>query len=469
MALSIANNVTSLNAQNSLSRTSNNLAKSLERLSTGLKVNRGADGPAALVISEQQRAQISGLRAAIDNTNKAIAVVQTGEGALNEMNTLLTKLRSLMVDSANTGVNDTNALAANQAEIDNILTSIDRIANNTQFGSRKLLDGSSGVSGTATDADVTVLKATNETVAGAYAINVTTAAEKANVTAATGQTANLAADEVLTINGVQISLKAGMSQNQVIDRINEFTNQTGVKADNNGAGGATRLLSTAFGSSAEISVVSNVAAAANSSGFGNSVLNDTGVDIAGTINGVAATGSGNTLTATSGVAKGLSVSIALVNSTAIATVTGAQGNVNVTNNALSFQVGANAGQNVKLSFDKMNITALGIGASSVFTNLSQVTTANADEGLKVIDAAIDDVSKFRGRLGAFQQNTLESNVNNLKATLENTVASESVIRDTDFAQEIANFTKYQTQIQAGTTVLGNANALTSLVANLLRG
>lgn len=469
MALSIANNVTSLNAQNSLSRTSNNLAKSLERLSTGLKVNRGADGPAALVISEQQRAQISGLRAAIDNTNKAIAVVQTGEGALNEMNTLLTKLRSLMVDSANTGVNDTNALAANQAEIDNILTSIDRIANNTQFGSRKLLDGSSGVSGTATDADVTVLKATNETVAGSYAINVTTAAEKANVTAATGQTANLAADEVLTINGVQISLKAGMSQNQVIDRINEFTNQTGVKADNHGAGGATRLLSTAFGSSAEISVVSNVAAAANSSGFGNAVLTDTGVNIAGTINGVAATGSGNTLTATSGVAKGLSVSIALVNSTAIATVTGAQGNVNVTNNALSFQVGANAGQNVKLSFDKMNITALGIGASSVFTNLSQVTTANADQGLKVIDAAIDDVSKFRGRLGAFQQNTLESNVNNLKATLENTVASESVIRDTDFAQEIANFTKYQTQIQAGTTVLGNANALTSLVANLLRG
>jgi flagellin len=469
MALSIANNVTSLNAQNSLSRTNNSLAKSLERLSTGLKVNRGADGPAALVISEQQRAQISGLRAAIDNTNKAIAVVQTGEGALNEINTLLTKLRSLMVDSANTGVNDTNALAANQAEIDNILTSIDRIANNTQFGSRKLLDGSSGVSGTATDADVTVLKATNETVAGAYAINVTTAAEKANVTAATGQTANLAANEMLTINGVQISLTAGMSQAQVIDRINEFSNQTGVKADNHGAAGATRLLSTAFGASASISVVSNVAAAANSSGFGNSVLNDTGVDIAGTINGVAATGAGNTLTATSGVAKGLSVSIALVNSTAIATVTGAQGNVNVTNSALSFQVGANAGQNVKLSFDKMNISALGIGASSVFTNLSQVTTANADEGLKVIDAAISDVSKFRGRLGAFQQNTLESNVNNLKATLENTVASESVIRDTDFAEEIANFTKFQTQIQAGTTVLGNANALTSLVANLLRG
>lgn len=467
MALSLVNNVTSLNAQNSLSRTNNSLAKSLERLSTGLKVNRGADGPAALVISEQQRAQISGLRAAIDNTSKAIAVVQTGEGALNEMNMLLTNLRRLMVDSANTGVNDTNALAANQAEIDNILSTIDRIANNTQFGTRKLLDGSSGVNGTATDPDVTVLKATNDTVAGSYAISVTTAGEKANISAGTTQTQALAANEVLTINGVQISLTAGMSQAQVIDRINEFTNVTGVKADNSGT--TTRLVSTAFGASASISVVSNVAAASNSSGFGTTVQNDTGVDIAGTINGVAATGSGNTLTATSGVAKGLSVSIALAAATGVATVTGAQGNVNVSNNALSFQVGANAGQKVSLAFDKMNITALGVGVSGVFSNLSQVTTANATEGLKVIDAAIDDVSKFRGRLGAFQQNTLESTANNLKATLENTVAAESVIRDTDFAEEIANFTKFQTQIQAGTTVLGNANALTTLVANLLRG
>ncbi len=469
MALSIANNVTSLNAQNSLSKTSNSLSKSLERLSTGLKVNRGADGPAALVISEQQRAQISGLRAAIDNTNKAISVVQTGEGALNEMNTLLTKVRSLMVDSANTGVNDSNALAANQAEIDNILTTIDRIASSTQFGSRKLLDGSSGVSGSATDADVTVQRATVDTVAGAYAVSVGTAGEKAVAAALTGQSSALAADETLTINKVQINLTAGMSQAQVIDRINEYTDQTGVIADNNGASSATRLLSTQFGSAAAISVVSNVASAATSSGFGTGVISDTGVDIVGTLNGVAATGSGNTLTATSGAAKGLSVSIAATGATGFATVTGAQGNVNVSNNALSFQVGANAGQKVVLSFDKVTTSSLGIGGSTFFSNLGQITTANADEGLKVVDAAINDVSKFRGRLGAFQQNTLESNANNLKTTLENTTASESVIRDTDFAEEIANFTKYQTQIQAGTTVLGNANAMTSLVANLLRG
>src|SRR5882724_7087132 len=108
MALTITNNIASLNAQANLNRTSGALSRSLERLSSGLKINRGADGPAALVISEQQRAQIAGLKTAIDNTNKAVALVQTGEGALNEINSLLVKVRGLALDSANAGVNDAN-------------------------------------------------------------------------------------------------------------------------------------------------------------------------------------------------------------------------------------------------------------------------------------------------------------------------------------------------------------------------
>src|SRR2546423_1782689 len=111
MSLSITNNVASLTAQHNLNRTSGLLNQSLERLSSGLKINRGADGPAALVISEQQRAQIAGLNAAIDNTSKAISMVQTTEGALNEINGLLLKVRSLAVDSSNTGVNDANSLS----------------------------------------------------------------------------------------------------------------------------------------------------------------------------------------------------------------------------------------------------------------------------------------------------------------------------------------------------------------------
>ena len=469
MSLTITNNVASLNAQGSLNRTSNALSSSLQKLSTGLKINKGADGPAALVISEQQRAQIAGLKTAIDNTNKAVSLVQTGEGALNEVNSLLTKVRSLAVDSANSGVNDSTAQAANQAEIKNILSTVDRITGTTKFGSKNLFDGSAGVSGTTSDTDVTFLKATTDSVSGTYAVAVTTQGEKANVEAGTAQAANLANDENLSVNGTQIKLTKGLSQQQVIDKINEYSSQTGVTADAGGTAGATRLVSNNYGSGAAITAISDRTGAANSTGLGTTALTDSGVDVAGTINGVAATGSGNVLSATSGAAKGVSVSLGASAAGAVTTVNGAQGNVTVANNSLVFQVGANSGESVKVSFDKISSTNIGVGASNNFANLASIDTSNGAEALKVIDKAISDVSELRSRLGAFQSNTLQSTANNLQTTLENTTAAESVIRDTDFASEIANYTRLQTQVQAGSTVLGNANQQTALIANLLRG
>ncbi len=481
MALTLTNNVASLNAQNNLTKTNGMLGKSLERLSTGLKVNRGADGPAALVISETQRAQISGLRAAIDNTNKAVALVQTGEGALNEMNTLLNKVRSLAVDSANSGVNDTTAQAANQAEIGNILGTVDRIASTTKFGNKALFDGTAGITGNTGVATTQFLGADPTTKAGAYAVVVGTAAEKANVTAGGPiQATPLTQDETLNVNGVQIKLTSGMSQSQVIDQINQYSTQTGVTADLAAVPGpsATRLVSNTFGSEAKVTVFSDQAATGaigyTSSGFGTASVSDSGLDVAGTIDGVAATGKGNVLTSTNGNSKGVQVAVlptVIVGPAPnpVATATGAQGNVNVQDNSLTFQVGANSGETVKVSFDKLNTGNLGVGASSLYSSLSQIDTSNGAEALKTIDKAIADVTDLRGRLGAFQSNTLESTANNLRNTLENTTAAESVIRDTDFASEIANFTKYQTQMQAGSTVLGNANQITQLVAGLLRG
>ncbi|MBI3407997.1 MAG: hypothetical protein HY040_06530 [Planctomycetes bacterium] len=202
MSLSITNNVASLNAQNNLTRTSSMLSKSLERLSSGLKINRGADGPAALVISEQQRAQIAGLTAAIDNTSKAVSLVQTAEGALNEINSLLTRIRSLAIDSANTAVNDNSALTANQSEIQNSLDTITRIANNTQFGQQKLLNGTLGVTVTRTDvvnaavtSQVTTGLSTSNLAAGNYHLKVTTAF----VPAVTGVAATSTAGATVTV------------------------------------------------------------------------------------------------------------------------------------------------------------------------------------------------------------------------------------------------------------------------------
>src|SRR5437588_11472586 len=133
MSLSIMNNVSSLTAENNLNKTSSMMNQSLARLSSGYKINKGADGPAALVISEEQLNQMAGLQAAIDNTSKAVSMIQTTEGALGTVNDLLTQIRSLALSSANSGANDANALAANQAQITNALDTIDRIAANTQF------------------------------------------------------------------------------------------------------------------------------------------------------------------------------------------------------------------------------------------------------------------------------------------------------------------------------------------------
>lgn len=474
MALGIANNVSALNAQNNLNRSSNKLNSSIERLSSGFKVNRGADGPAALVISEKQRAQISGLKAAIDNTEKAVAVVQTAEGALNEINSLLVKVRSLAIDSANTGVNDEDALAANQAEISNALETINRIAENTQFGEKKLLDGSSGKNGVPSDSDVTFLKASQDTQAGNFAVNITTAAESAKATSTATQTGNLAADETLTINGVNITLEAGLSRAQVQSRINEFSGQTGVTAaDDPGAANTTRLITTQKGSEATISVISNTAAgvAGTTSGFGDSEITDAGVDIAGTIGGSAAVGTGTTLTGTAGDSKGIALTIGNATDPADS-VTGAQGTVTVTDNSLVFQIGANAGQTVDVAIDSAQATGLGVGiAGNQFSSLNDIdvtSASKAQDTLGVVDAAIDEITNLRGTLGAFQSNTLESTANNLRGTLENTVNAESVIRDTDFAEEISNFTNSQVLVQAGTSVLSNANQSSQLILSLLR-
>ena len=142
MSLRINNNVEALNAHRNLAQNDQLLAKSIERLSSGQKINTGADGPASLVISEGLRAQVASLHQATENNESAISIVQTAEGALNEVSRLLVDMRQRTVAAANVGVNDQNMVTASQQEIENALSSIDRISQNTQFGGEKLLNGS---------------------------------------------------------------------------------------------------------------------------------------------------------------------------------------------------------------------------------------------------------------------------------------------------------------------------------------
>lgn len=492
MSLAINNNVPSLTAQNNLGRTSSMLAKSLERLSSGLKVNRGADGPAALVISEQQRAQISGLQAAIDNASKAVAMVQTTEGALNEINGLLTKIRALAIDSANTGVNDANALAANQAEVSNALATIDRIATTTKFGTKNVLNGQAAVDATISGANnggLGALRAGTNIAGGAYTVAIANnTGTGGSVTGPAGAGSLAAAGSVVLSGGgltsdVTVALGIGDNVASTATKIQAALDNAAAQGAGNGkfvvdvvGGTQVRIRSNILGSGA-ITASSDSAGTAAVVGFatGAGTTGTAGAALSVTVNGQATTvslgsqGLNNQITFAG--TEGLKFSVNVSNG-AVAFNTSTT--VSVSDNGLVFQIGANANEIAKISVEKATTDVLGTGVSGLTTgvaNLSliDVTTFDgAQDSIKVIDQAINEITSLRGKLGAFQGNTLESTVNNLRNTLENTVAAESVIRDTDFAQETANFTKYQVLMQVGTSVLSNSNASAQLVLSLLQ-
>lgn len=473
MALSVQTNVASLTAQRNLLRSTTRLNTSLERLSTGLKINRAKDDASGLVISENQRAQINGLEQAIANTDRALNLVQTAESALSEVNSLLLNVRQLVIDSANEGTNDQQALAANQAEIDNILDTIDRIAGQTKFGSLNLLNGQGGVTAQADDAEVTFVDATGRVAVpatGTQAVNILTAGERAVVT---GASATLTGDETLTINGVVFNFAAGTTDAQVVAAVNQRSSDTGVRAQDDGT--VIRYETIDFGSRESITVEASTTALGVATA--NVVQTDQGQDIGGTIGGVAGTGIGRNLTA-----GGIEIAVDSAGATdSHTTVTGAQGNIGAfLDNSRVFQIGAFENETATLSIGRIATGDLGQGtlnqqsngvAADQFDNLSQIDVSTFDRAtnsLLVVDQSIREIAGARGELGAFQRNTLEATQATKRTELQNLEEAESTIRDTDFASEIAKFTNEQIRQQSASTVLGLANQSAQSILSLLQ-
>jgi flagellin len=178
MALRINHNIAALDAQRNLALTTAGMTRTMEKLSSGFRINRASDDPAGLVISEQFRAQVAGLNRAIQNSEGSINMIQTAEGALTEINNLLISMRELAIHAANEGFNDANQLAADQAEINNAIKTIDRISANTQFGTKKLLDGSKANVATITTANTSVVALRDSTLStGTHSISATKTAD----------------------------------------------------------------------------------------------------------------------------------------------------------------------------------------------------------------------------------------------------------------------------------------------------
>lgn len=483
MSYRINTNVAAMSALRNVGNTGMAFQASIAKLSTGLRINNAADDPAGLIISENFRAQIASIDQAVRNNQDAVNYVKTAEGALDEVSRLLRDARTLALGAANTGALSSAQIQANQNQLNSIAASVTRIAQQTQFGTKKLLDGSSGVQASnLSSANVTGLQFGGSfnsaaiTTNSLITVSVSTAATRASMTGSvvfTNATDTVSAGS-FSLNGRTFTTTATNTVNDVINMINAASSTTGVAADFVSGSGVV-LRSTQYGAIGNFTLsdaggIINAAGTASATGTDGvaSVIIDANGATAGGLTTVTFTGGrmgASGLVLTDGL--GNSVKLTEAGNATSAAFTAGHLNVGLT----QFQIGANAGQISAMSIG--NFVSSQLGASAVsglnLSNLDVTTVNGANDALQVIDAAIEQITTARGDLGNFQRNILDSNIRSLGVSRENLAATESAIRDTDIADEMTNFTKLQILQQSGMAVLAQANVLPQSVLSLLRG
>lgn len=487
MGMRIMTNVSALSAQRNLGNTTNGLNKTLERLSTGLRINRAADDAAGLAISEGLQSQVRGLTVASRNASDAISVVQTAEGAMAEQTNIVQRLRELSIQASN-GTLSSNDRESLQEEVDALLEEFDRIATQTSFNGVSLLNGFFGTK----DIQVGVNK--NETIdlalVNARSTVLGSVAEKAGVQR-TGTTGLTAFDEV-AINGTTIV--AGDLQDDSVSYDDASLSAIAFKNAINAISGTTGV---------SASVSATVVTAANTFSAGSFTYDGSGTTAELKINGVLITGSGSTISdavtminsfrAQTGVtasaqgsyvvlsaADGRNITLQSGDGATVAEVdnmgllsTSAQSKVFAAAITLSsddnFTVGVGSG-GVDQTSDVFGVTS---GAYSVsnsnnsISTISLLTQDNAANAIEVLDNTLRQLNSNRAKLGA-TQNRLESTIRNLGVTIENLSAANSRVRDADIAQETGQLTKLQVLQQAGVSVLAQANASVQISIQLFQ-
>jgi flagellin len=504
----INTNIASLNAQRNLATSSSGLTTSLQRLSSGLRINSAKDDAAGLAISERMNSQIRGSNQASRNANDGISLAQTAEGDLGSISDNLQRMRELSVQAANASNSDSDR-AALQTEVSALKDEIDRVAKNSTFNGVKLLDGSFnaqtfqiGANNTANDR-VTIAK-----ISSARTTELGSAGQTNSAKVTSGATTTALAAGDLTLNGQQVGAsnvgaapgQSAASAYSVANAINAVSAQSGVTATANAntvqGSAATAFTAVTAGTFSVNGVdVGAIAAGTNAAGQGanvaaaiNKISSQTGVtasadattgavkltaadgrDVSIGMNGTAATAAAATTAQTTLQTQlGLTVGSQAESATpaaAVAATTHGTVSLSSTSSAGIVVGGAAAGS--------AGLTA-GTTAATVVSSVNSVasidisTAAGAQSALDAIDGALNTINSSRSDLGALQ-NRFSSVVSGLATTTENLSASKSRITDTDFASETANMTRSQILQQAGTAMLAQANQLPNSVMSLLRG
>lgn len=478
----IHSNVPALQAIHRLHRNYEDLSLRLERLATGLRINRGADDPAGLIASERLRMEIRGIGQAIENSGRAANVISVTESALAEANALLLDLQALIVQSANEAALSDEEVRANQLQVDSILTSLDRIANTTTFAGKKLLDGSEAyvTSNTPASALPSVqlfsVRVPDSGVRNVR-VEVTQSAQTAQLSfvgSNPGGASTTSATTVVirgTIGSEVLTFASGATMDQIADAINNLTISTGVSATVSGPGGvasALTLQSTTLGADAFVSVApiaGNFIEANN-----GMTLRGDGVDATVIVDGQKAAVSGLEAEVRTG---GLDAKF-ILSRTFAQTLSSAE--FSVTGGGSLFQLTPQVTPNgqIHVGLNAISTTELGDPVTGLLYSLRSGADNSLDSGnfltaQNIVREALSQVAFYRGRLGTIQHNQIETNINSQRIALENVTASESVIRDADMAEEVANLTRAQVLVQSTQATLQIANTLPGLVLSLLNG
>ncbi|WP_210395758.1 flagellin [Motiliproteus sediminis] len=476
----INTNVASLNAQRNLGKSQSALQTSLQRLSSGLRINSAKDDAAGLAISNRMTTQIRGLNQAVRNANDGISVAQVAEGAMQETTNNLQRIRELAVQAANSS-NSASDRAALNAEVTQLVAEIDRSATSTTFNGVNVLDGTfnSQAFQIGANAGETIAFSISSMKAAALGVGSSSSFQSSVTGSAVGGTALLAGG--LQINGFAVaapvsdgvsSAGGNASGIAIANAINAISGDTGVTATVN-ATTVTGTAVTATTAAVQISTTIN------------------GVAINVTVNSTSAAENGNAYAAAVNAVSDLTGVVATVTtaSTGAYTLTAADGrNIDITaatqlglgdstaTTRSSVDLSSTSSGGITISGTAAGLTAAGLSAgntpatvtaNSGVSSIDISTAAGATNALSIIDAALTKVDSERGNLGAIQ-NRLDSTIANLSNISENVSAARSRIQDADFAAETAELTRNQILQQAGTAMLAQANQLPQSVLSLLQ-
>jgi len=492
----INTNVESLISRRVIGINRQSLNQALERLSTGLRINTGKDDPAGLIASETLRSGIRAISSAIDNANRADTIVSVAEGGLQEVSSLLLELESLVDQTANETGLTSEEVKANQLQIDAILKSIDRLSQATAFGSKKLLNGTldfttSGVNVTeSTGASVSHLASVKVNAAkipnDAYrsvSINVVARSEVAllsSVLAGTNgsgvRNGTLADSTTIQITGNYgtdtLTFVSGATTATIATAINDTKELTGVSATASAAtGGPASLVlqSTTYGSDAivSVSILENSSTAFVSQAAS---ADDHGVNGTVTVNGTNAVVNGLDGSVNTG---GLTLDFTLTST--FGGTTGGTTSFEITGGGAKFSISPEVSLSGQETIGITEVAASGLGntndgfLSTLGTGLTNdLASKNFATAQRIVRAAINQVGSLRGRLGAFQKDTLQTTINSLQVASENVTAAESAIRDADFAVETSNLTRAQILVSSSTSILRLANSQPQAALSLLQ-